>query len=106
MFELIYDDDFLSDINSLDRATQKFIIDSLDEFANNFNSEYEKNLIKLKKIKLLQGDMQGFYRLKLRTYRVIYKKYKNKLVIYVVRVQHRNKVYKFMSDLVDKNIDN
>jgi len=105
MFNLLYDDDFLKDIGSLDKSIQKFILDSLDDFANNFDSEYESNLIKLKKIKPLKGDMQGFYRLKLRTYRVVYKKYENRLIIYVVRVRHRNKVYKFMSNLIDKNID-
>ena len=105
MFKLIYDDDFLDDISSLDKSIQKFILDSLDDFTNNFDSEYENNLIKLKKIKPLKGDMKGFYRLKLRTYRVVYKKYENRLIIYVVRVRHRNKVYKFMSNLIDKDID-
>ena len=105
MFKLIYDDDFLDDISSLDKSIQKFILDSLDDFTNNFDSEYENNLIKLKKIKPLKGDMKGFYRLKLRTYRVVYKKYENRLIIYVVRVRHRNKAYKFMSNLIDKDID-
>ncbi|OQR40714.1 hypothetical protein AS859_10015, partial [Aliarcobacter cryaerophilus] len=61
---------------------------------NIFDEDYEKELIKLTKIKALQGEFKGLYRLKLRTYRVIYEKVGNKLLILVLRVSHRKDVYR------------
>lgn len=82
------------DILSLDKSTRNFILDELESFINNFDEEYEKELIKLTKIKALKGEFKGLYRLRLRTYRVIYEKINNKLVILVLRVSHRKNVYR------------
>lgn len=82
------------DILSLDKSTRNFILDELESFINNFDEEYEKELIKLTKIKALKGEFKGLYRLRLRTYRVIYEKINKKLVILVLRVSHRKDVYK------------
>ncbi|MBU3015288.1 type II toxin-antitoxin system RelE/ParE family toxin [Poseidonibacter lekithochrous] len=82
------------DILSLDKSTRNFILDELESFINNFDEEYEKELIKLSKIKALKGEFKGLYRLRLRTYRVIYEKINNKLVILVLRVSHRKDVYR------------
>jgi mRNA interferase RelE/StbE len=46
------------------------------------------------KIKKLQGQKEELYRLKLRTYRVVYKKYEDRLVILVVHVTSREGAYK------------
>ncbi len=62
--------------------------------GENFDEAYEKELIKLTKIKVFQGEFKGLYRLKLRTYRVVYEKINNKLVILVLRVSHRKDVYR------------
>lgn len=53
----------------------------------------EKELIKITKIKALQGEYKGLYRLRLRTYRLIYEKQNDKLVILVLRVSHRKDIY-------------
>ena len=45
------------------------------------------------KIKALQGEYKGLYRLRLRTYRLIYEKQNDKLVILVLRVSHRKDIY-------------
>ncbi|MAD41758.1 MAG: hypothetical protein CL623_05135 [Arcobacter sp.] len=82
------------DILSLDKSTRNFILDELESFINNFDEEYEKELIKVSKIKALKGEFKGLYRLRLRTYRVIYEKINNKLVILVLRVSHRKDVYR------------
>ena len=82
------------DILSLDKSTRNFILDELESFINNFDEEYEKELIKLSKIKALKGEFKGLYRLRLRTYRVIYEKINNKLVILVLRVSHRKDIYR------------
>ena len=58
-----------------------------------FDETYEKELIKITKIKALQGEYKGLYRLRLRTYRLIYEKQNDKLVILVLRVSHRKDIY-------------
>ena len=45
-------------------------------------------------LKKLQGQKEVLYRLKLRSYRVIYKKYEDRLVILVVHVTTRESAYK------------
>jgi len=46
------------------------------------------------KIKRLQGKKEILYRLKLRSYRVVYKKYEDKLVILVIHFTTRESAYK------------
>lgn len=82
------------DFKVIDKADITFIRDSLYEFAQNFNSEYEKSLMHSGKIKKLKGQKETIYRLKLRMYRVIYKKYEDKLVILVLHVTTREGAYK------------
>ncbi|KAA0257500.1 type II toxin-antitoxin system RelE/ParE family toxin [Deferribacter autotrophicus] len=81
------------DLKKLPVYIQKFILNSLKEFANNFSNEYEAELIKTGKIKKLKGEWEGFYRLRLRTYRVIYQKNANELVILIIRISHRKNIY-------------
>ena len=93
-YSLEFDKKSSKEILSLDKNTREFILKELEIFISNFNEDYEKELMKLTKIKALQGEFKGLYRLKLRTYRVIYEKLDNKLVILVLRVSHRKDVYK------------
>ena len=93
-YSLEFDKKASKDILSLDKSTRNFILDELENFINNFDEDYEKELMKLTKIKALQGEFKGLYRLKLRTYRVVYEKINNKLVILVLRVSHRKDVYR------------
>ena len=72
----------------------KIIKDSLYNFVENFSFEYEQELLKTGKIKKLQGMNEELYRLKLRTYRVIYKKEEDRLIILVVAVKSRENSYK------------
>ena len=83
-YSLEFDKKASKDILSLDKSTRNFILDELESFINNFDEDYEKELLKLTKIKALQGEFKGLYRLKLRTYRVIYQKVGDKLVILVL----------------------
>ena len=82
------------ELKKIDKHNQVFILDSLDDFVQNFSSEYEKNLISSGKIKKLQGQEETLHRLKLRSYRVIYKKFEDKLVILVVHITTREGAYK------------
>jgi len=93
-YTLEFDKKASKEVLSLDKSTQNFILDELEKFISNFDEDYEKELVKLTKIKALQGEFKGLFRLKLRTYRVIYEKFENKLVILVLRVSHRKDVYR------------
>lgn len=82
------------ELKRIDRHAQAFILDSLHEFVQKFSPEYELSLISTGKIKLLQGQKETLYRLKLRSYRVIYKKQEDKLIILVLHVTTREGAYK------------
>ena len=93
MYKIELTNNSKKELDALDRQVKSFVLKSLVEFETNFDTEYENNLIKTGKIKALKGEWSGFYRLKLRTYRVIYIKEADKLIILVVRISHRKDVY-------------
>ncbi len=57
-----------------------------------------KKLARLKKKpylgKKLVGDLKGYYSLRAWPYRIIYKVYKKKLIVFVIDIGHRQGVYK------------
>lgn len=73
------------DIKKLDKNLRKRIIKKLDWFLKNFD-----NLIPLS----LGGEWQGFFKLRIGNWRIIYKIEweKNKIIIFVI--DKRDKVYK------------
>jgi mRNA interferase RelE/StbE len=93
-YNLEFDKKASKDILSLDKSIRNFILDELEIFINNFDEDYERELINSTKIKDLKGEFKGLYRLRLRTYRVIYEKRNERLVILVLRVSHKKDVYK------------
>ncbi len=94
MYTLTLNQSAKKDLKNIDKQNQIFILDSLEDFMQNFSFEYEKSLMHSGKIKKLQGQKELLYRLKLRTFRVIYKKYEEKLIILVVHVTTREGAYK------------
>ncbi|WP_418641408.1 type II toxin-antitoxin system RelE family toxin [Sulfurimonas sp. ST-27] len=82
------------DFKKVNKPDLKFIRDSLKDFSELFSKEYEIALMQKGKIKKLQGQKEDLYRLKLRSYRVIYKKYDDKLIILVIHVTTRESAYK------------
>lgn len=81
------------ELDKLDNQVKVFIIQSLSIFIEGYDLQYETEMIKQSKIKKLQGDWKGFYRLRLRDYRVIYEKINDQLVIHIIRIAHRREVY-------------
>ena len=82
------------DLRGIDKSDARFIIDSLESFAAAFSPAYEAELMKTGKVKMLVGNWKGFHRLRLRSWRAIYRSYGQTLVILVVRVAHRREVYR------------
>jgi mRNA interferase RelE/StbE len=82
------------ELKRLDRSDARFILDTLERFAADFGPAYECELLRVGKVKHLKGEWEGYFRLRLRSFRVIYRKYQENLVILVVRVSHRREAYR------------
>ncbi len=94
MYTLEFATSSKKELKKVEKHSQAFILDSLEDFIESFSTAYELALMQTGKIKKLQGQKEELYRLKLRSYRVIYKKYEDKLVILVVHVTTREGAYK------------
>lgn len=94
MYKIDFKPNVKKDFKNIDKSDIAFIRNSLYDFAENFNTDYEASLMATGKIKKLQGQKEILYRLRLRSYRVIYKKYEDRLVILVVHVTTREGAYK------------
>ena len=94
MYTLSFKSSVKKDFKHISKADIAFIKESLYTFVSAFNSEYEQELLKIGKIKKLQGEVETLYRLKLRRYRVIYKKENDVLVILVLSVKSREGAYR------------
>lgn len=86
MFKLKFLGRALSDLEKIDRPHQRIIKEKLLILAEN-PTVLKNNL------KKLSGTDEDLYRLRVGSYRVIFKKEQEKLVIIVVRVGHRKEVY-------------
>jgi mRNA interferase RelE/StbE len=94
MYTLEFEKPVKKDFKNINISDIRFIKESLYSFVENFSFEFEQELLKTGKIKKLQGMNEEIYRLKLRTYRVIYKKEEDKFIILVVSVKSRENSYK------------
>ena len=86
MFKLRFLGRAVEDLERIDRPQQIVIKEKLLILAE--NPEALKN-----NIKRLSGTDRDLYRLRVGSYRVLFKKDKNELVIIVVRIGHRKEVY-------------
>ena len=82
------------DFANIGRENSAIIMKILSEFAANFSCEYEQELLKTTKIKALKGNYEGLYRLRIRSFRAIYKKKDNELIILVLRAAARKEAYR------------
>ncbi len=94
MYSLVFERTALKDFKRIDKADIRFLQKSINDFVDNFSFDSEKQLMQSGKIKKLQGVSDELYRLRLRSYRVIYKKEDDKLIILVVSVKSRENSYK------------
>ena len=94
MYHIQFTNPSKKDLKKIDKSNQLFIKNSLLDFVTNFNDEYEVLLMKRGTIKKLKGQKEDIYRLKLRSYRVVYKKENDIFVILVLNINTRESVYK------------
>jgi mRNA interferase RelE/StbE len=86
LFKLRFLGRAVDDLERIDRPQQIVIKENLFILAE--NPEALKN-----NIKRLSGTDRDLYRLRVGSYRVLFKKDKNEFVIIVVRIGHRKEVY-------------
>ena len=94
MYHIQFTNPSKKDLKKIDKSNQLFIKNSLLDFVTNFNDEYEVLLMKRGTIKKLKGQKEDIYRLKLRSYRVVYKKENDIFVILVLNINTRESAYK------------
>jgi len=82
MYKLKFLGKALEDIEKINRAQQKIIKEKLLILTK--NPEALKN-----NIKRLSGVKEDFYRLRVGSYRIIFKKEKEQLFILIIRIGHR-----------------
>jgi len=86
-FELYIEDRAFKELEKIDKPYRIRIKEKILQLARDYDSL--KN-----QIKRLKGDAyQGFERLRVGDYRVIYKKETRRVVITIVRVGHRKEIY-------------
>ncbi|QCD52501.1 type II toxin-antitoxin system RelE family toxin [Campylobacter sp. RM16192] len=93
-WSLEFEERAVKELKNLDKPIANFILAALEEFIINFSHDYEKELIKTGKIKHLKGSLSGLYRLRLRSFRIVYEKLEDRLIIYVLSAADRKDVYK------------
>ena len=86
MFTLKFLGKALEDLKKIDRAHQIIIKEKLLILTK--NPEVLKN-----NIKKISGTQEDYYRLRVGSYRIIFKKDKKLLLIIIVRIGHRKEIY-------------
>jgi mRNA interferase RelE/StbE len=76
----------LNDLRKIHKPHQKIIKEKLLILAE--NPEALKN-----NIKRLSGSKEDFFRLKVGSYRIIFKKEEKELLIIIIRIGHRKEIY-------------
>ena len=93
-YKLVFESRVQKDFVNIGRENSVIIMKILSEFAANFSHEYEQELLKTTKIKALKGSYERLYGLRIRSFRAIYKKKDNELIILVLRVVARKDAYR------------
>ena len=93
-YKLEFESRVKKDFANIGRENSVIIMKILSEFATNFSHEYEQELLKTTKIKALKGSYERLYGLRIRSFRAIYKKKDNELIILVLRAAARKEAYR------------
>ncbi len=89
MYQLKFLGRALDDLKKIHRPHQKIIKEKLLILADNPEA-LKHNIIRL------SGTKEDFFRLKVGSYRVIFKKEEKELLILIIRIGHRRQIYRSM----------
>ncbi len=92
MYQLLFDESVENDLAIPSHEEQRFILASLDRLSRFYSEGYEQELLRSGILRKLDGEWEGFYRLRLRTFRAIFKKQADSLIVFVVRSRMRSDV--------------
>lgn len=87
MYQLEFAASVAKDMKKLSSIAQNMIIEKLEIFAK--KPELFQN-----DIKALKGKFAGKYRLRIRSYRVVYQQNNDTFTILIIRVGHRKNIYR------------
>jgi len=82
MYQIVLGKKAEKDLNGIDERYKPRIVAALFELRNN-----------PQKGKSLKGKLKGLYSFKVYPYRIIYKIYKKRLLIFVIQIGHRQGMY-------------
>ena len=86
MYTLLFDRRAVKELSRIDKPYQIIIKGKLKVLAR--NPDALKN-----DIKPLKGTLKQLFRLRIGSYRVIYKKEDDRLIILIIRIGHRKEIY-------------
>ena len=86
MYSLLFDRKAVKELSRIEKPFQRIIKGKLELLAS--NPEVLKN-----DIKTLKGKIPNLYRLRVGSYRVIYRQDNDKLIILILRIGHRKDIY-------------
>ena len=92
MFNLLFDEEVVRDLAGPSKDDQRLILGSLEKLASYYSDAYELELRKSGILRKLNGEWEGFFRLRMRSFRAIYKRYEDTLVVYVVKLRQRSDI--------------
>ena len=84
-YTILWHEDALKDLKNIDNKDAKKIVDKVENYLTQNPSKLGKPLI---------GHLQGLFRYRIGKYRIIYHIQENKLVVLVLKVGRRDKIYR------------
>ncbi len=83
--DLKYEISVLNDLKRAPRADRRFILETLDRFAQGYTAAFTAELVRTGKLFRMSSGWKGFWQLRLRSYRIVYEEYQKTLLVLLVR---------------------
>lgn len=92
MYTLLFDESVEKDLAIPTVEERRFVLATLERLTRFYSEAYEGELLKAGILRRLDGEWEGLYRLRLRTFRAIFRKQGEAIVVIVVRTRPRSDV--------------
>ena len=89
LWQIVYSTKILKFLRKLDKNSQLDLKNYLEKISNCENPMVFG--------KALEGSLQGFWRYRVGKFRIICKIDNNKMIIVIIEIDHRSKIYKYFS---------